>query len=396
MRKILIIMDGASDSGINTPLNSANIPNLNYLALNGKTGLMYTLQKGIAPESDVGVMSILGYNPKKYYRGRGPLEMKGMNVKFKEFTAFRANFATAKNGRIIDRRVGRNLSTKESIELSKSINKIKLSYNFLFKPTIEHRGLFIIKKKLPFNITNTDIGYKKLGLISSALSKFSNKFEFSKSLDKESRVTAEIINEFTLKSIELLKNHPVNKKRISKGYMPANIILLRDPGNELPNFPKRKNWVAINSMPLEIGISKLMGFKVIKAPLGKDYYQNLKNVSDYAIKYLKKYPKKNFYIHFKETDIPGHDGNFKEKQKMLEYLDEIFFSQIKYIKDSIVIVTCDHATPTNLRSHSKDPVPVLVHGLGKDYSKEFNEVSCSKGSLHINHGYELLSVIQNL
>ena len=205
-----------------------------------------------------------------------------------------------------------------------------------------------------------------------------------------------MINEFTLGSIEILNNHPINKRRISRGYMPANIILLRDPGNKLPKFPKKKNWIAINSMPLEIGISKLAGFKVIKVPLGKDYYENLKNVSDYSIKYLKKYPNKDFYIHFKETDIPGHDGNFKEKQRMVEYLDKVFFSELKNMKNSIIIVTCDHATPTTLRSHSKDPVPVLVHGLGKDYAKEFNELSCSKGSLHINHGYELLSTIQNL
>ena len=391
-------MDGAGDSGVKTPLSSANIPSLNYLARNGKCGLIYTLKKGIAPQSDVGVMSLLGYNPNKYYTGRGPLEMYGSGIKMDNFLALRANFATYSNHKIIDRRVGRNLSTKEALGLAKSINKIKLKEDFIFKPTVEHRGVLVFKKHLSEKVTNTDAAYKKYGKISHAEKHFNQDFVLCKPLSKEANITSSLINTFTLESIRILKKHSINKRRIKKGFLPANIILLRDAGNKLPKLPKKKNWIAINSMPLEIGISKLAGFKVIKSKIDKkgDYYKNLGNISKESIQSIKRYKHSNFYVHFKETDIPGHDGNFNEKTKMLEFIDKTFFSKIKDLKNTLIVVTADHATPVSLRAHSSNPVPVLIYGKDKDSVKLFNETACKKGSIHLNHGYELMKLIQNL
>jgi 2,3-bisphosphoglycerate-independent phosphoglycerate mutase len=398
MRIIFVIMDGAADHGTKTPLRAANIPSLNYLASNSKCGLIYTLKKGIAPESDVGVISLLGYNPEKYYTGRGPLEMYGSGIKLKNFLALRANFATYSNHKIVDRRVGRNLTTKEALLLSKDINKIKLKSDFIFKPTVEHRGVLVFKNNMSDKITNTDIAYKKHGSISSAESHFNNDFKLCKPLSKEAKNTSALINAFTLESIRILRHHKINKKRIKKGLLPANIILLRDAGNKMPKFPKRKNWIAINSMPLEIGISELAGFHVIRAKLDKggDYYKNLNNVSKAALKSIKKHKTSNFYVHFKETDIPGHDGKYWDKVKMIEFLDKKFFAKIKNLKNTLIVVTADHATPVSLRSHSSDPVPVLIYGKGKDNINAFNEFDCKKGSIHLKHGYELMKLIQNL
>lgn len=401
MRLIFVILDGAADKGPITPLKKAKIPSLNYLGKNGLTGLIYSVKKGISPESDIGVMSLLGYNPLKYYTGRGPLEMYGYGIKFKKFLALRANFATAINNKIIDRRVGRTLTSREAKILANSINKsIKLKKKFVFLPTTEHRGILVFKENLPSDITNTDSAYIKKGLFSKpkvSKDKIGHNLELSKPLVKNAGISSSLVNEFTIKSMELLKNHPINKIRIKKRLLPANLILLRDAGNRLPNLPKKKNWISVSSMPLEIGISRLAGFKIRKVRISKkpDYYRNLELISNTAISTIKNNPNKNVYVHFKETDIPGHDGNFKEKVKMLEFLDKKFFSKLKQIKDSIIVVTSDHATPCSLKAHSADPVPLLVYGLMKKKGTNFNEIDCKKGMIRLNEGYKLLELINN-
>ncbi len=402
MRIIFVILDGAADRGAITPLKKAKIPNLNYLGKNGITGLIYSVKKGISPESDIGVMSLLGYNPLKYYTGRGPLEMYGSEIKLKKFLALRANFATCAGNKIIDRRVARTLSSKEARILANSINKnLKLNKKFVFLPTIEHRGVLVFKESLPSNITNTDPAYVKKGVFSKpnvSKDKIDNELQLSRPLVKNAKISSSLVNEFTIKSMEILRNHPINKIRIRKGLLPANLILLRDAGNKLPNLPKKKNWISVSSMPLEIGISRLAGFKVKKARMSEEsnYYKNLELVANEAIKTIKNNPKANVYVHFKETDIPGHDGNFEEKVKMLEFLDKKFFSKIKQIKNSIIVVTSDHATPCSLKAHSADPVPILVYGLLKKKSTNFNEIDCKNGSIKLKHGYDLMDLIHNI
>ncbi len=169
MKKILyIILDGVGDRpipelGNKTPLEAANTPNMDALAKKGKQGLMYTVGKNIAPESDVAVICLLGYDAHKYYTGRGPLESFAEELDIKDGdAAFRVNFATIDDkGTIIDRRVGRNLSTEEAASLSEEINKkVKLKdADFIFKNTIGHRGVLVIKSKkskLSGMVTNTD------------------------------------------------------------------------------------------------------------------------------------------------------------------------------------------------------------------------------------------------
>lgn len=154
-----------------TPLEAADTPNMDFLAKTGKTGLMYAVGKGIAPESDVAVLSILGYDPLKYHAGRGALEALGAGLAMKDGDlALRCNFATLGPGnRIIDRRVGRSLTTEEATELAKAINEqMQLEshlVSFQFKGTISHRGALVIRskdKKLSGNITNTDPAYTRI------------------------------------------------------------------------------------------------------------------------------------------------------------------------------------------------------------------------------------------
>ncbi len=411
MKKILVILDGAADRPCKeldgkTPLEAAYTPNLDYMAKNGKGGYIYIVDKETAPESDVAVMAILGYNPYKYHTGRGPLEAYGAGIKLgKDFLALRTNFATVNgNKNLIERRAGRTFTTEEGKILEKEINKINLGVPFMFKHTTEHRGVLVLKGKFSTNISNTDPGYERKGNFGVASNKNNNTIRGCIPLDDSelSRHTANTLNYFTERAYSVLKNHEVNRKRIEKGLYPANIILTRDPGNKLPKLEKKKNWCAVVGLPLERGIAKLAGIKVLKFeyPEIKDYdvdkhlMESLKTEIKYSKYYLKKYFNRfdGFYLHFKGFDVMGHDGKAVEKEKMIRYIDAEFFSFLRKL-NAVIAVTSDHATPCSLKRHTSDPVPLLIYGKGKDSIKRFNEKECRKGKIKGITGKSIVKLI---
>jgi 2,3-bisphosphoglycerate-independent phosphoglycerate mutase len=279
MKKILyIVLDGLGDLPIKelnnkTPLEAALTPNLDRLAQSGKTGIVYPVAKGIAPESDIAVISLLGYDAHKYYTGRGPLEAfaEGLVINDGDL-ALRVNFATVSEDAktIKDRRVGRNLTTDEATSLSKEINsKVTLSSaTFEFKNTIGHRGVLVIRgmrSKLSGWITNTDPAYEREGAFGVAKEKFENLVAESQPMpgyenNPEAKEAALLLNEFTQKSHKALSECAVNKKRVSENKMPGNVILSRDAGDHLPKFPKIDSLYNIKfgsfvQMPVERGIA---------------------------------------------------------------------------------------------------------------------------------------------
>jgi len=402
MKTLFIVLDGAADAGNNTPYERAYKPNLDFLAKNGRLGLVQTVRKGIAPESDFAVMAILGYDPYKYFTGRGPLEAYGAGVKLgKQFLALRTNFATVELDKIMDRRVGRSLTTKEAKELEKAISKeVKLPCKFLFKSTTEHRGVLVLYGKFSDKVSNVDPAYEKDGSFGIAVALSNNFIQRCNPLSKKAEKTAEIINSFVEQSRQVLDKHAVNKARDSQGLPKANAILPRDAGNKLPKLPEKNKWAAIVGMPLEIGIAELAGMKIlkIKYPLIKtsDAYKHIYECLDAEIKDSIKYLKANwnkydcFYLHFKETDIPGHDGKPEEKARMIEILDKKFFSFAKTLKAKI-IVTSDHATPCELKAHSDGLVPLLVYdNKKKDGLSTFSERECENGSIGTLLGKDIL------
>ncbi|MCM8778508.1 MAG: alkaline phosphatase family protein [Candidatus Omnitrophica bacterium] len=414
MKKIIyIVLDGLGDRphpnfGNKTPLEAAIIPHLNYLAENGQVGLVYTVGKNIAPESDVAVISILGYDAHKYYTGRGPLECfaEGLEVKEGDL-AYRVNFATlGKNKEIIDRRVGRNLTTREASLLAREINeKVKLTdAEFIFKNTIGHRGVLLIKSKrgkLSHRVTNTDPAYGKEGVFGVAKEKFENFMEkcFPEDNSSEAKLSADLTNEFMEKSQKVLGESEVNKKRIKEGKLPANVILTRDAGDRLPSFPSLGEKFGVNfgcfvEMPVEKGIALLTGMEVIDLPsltgdFEKDYSRRVKK----ALEAVKKYT--GLYIHLKGPDEPAHDGNFLKKKEVIEAIDKFFFGNILPhidLNNYIIAVTSDHSTPCILKAHSADPVPLLVCGgnIEKDSVKSFSEKQASLGKLKELEGKAVL------
>jgi 2,3-bisphosphoglycerate-independent phosphoglycerate mutase len=397
--------------GNRTPLEAAETPNMDFLAKNGKTGLMYTVGKGVAPESDVAVISILGYDPFKYSTGRGILEAVGANITVNDGDlALRCNFATLGRGKeIVDRRVGRNLTTEEATKLSKAVNEeVTLeSYpaDFEFKNTIGHRGALVIKsmeKLLSSRITNTDPAYSRLEELGVAKTKIEMVLKKCEPMDKaeESRNSAKLVNEFVEKSHIVLDQHEVNKRRAAEGKLKANVILTRDAGHLLPKFfninkEYSVRFVSLTDMPVERGISKLVGMDTTILPppshdLKKDCTLRIEKLIDLFPSY------DCFYIHIKGPDEPGHDGEFNLKTKLISIIDKYFLGRLLNrinLENFIICVTADHATPCKLKAHSDDPVPLLISGnkVKGDGVSKFSEKECKKGSLGIlEHGTKLM------
>jgi 2,3-bisphosphoglycerate-independent phosphoglycerate mutase len=415
MKGIFVILDGMGDLPTEslddkTPLEVAETPNMNFLATRGEMGYMYSVRPGFVPESDEAIVSIFGNE--LISSSRGQLEARGAGINLTHGDlAFRVNFATidsltGKN--IIDRRAGRTLTTTEAEGLAKSLNKIILPCKFLFKPTIQHRAALVFKGGFSDNISENDPTYF------GGQAKSSEKIIPIMPLedDENAQYAANIVNEFLDKAFEVLDHHPINEARRKRGLLPANYLLIRGPGIDVPKLKLYSKWLSVAYMPLEKGFSQLSGMKVFSFDYpklkGLDVYENLteglKKACSFSIKVLRRNKNKfdYAYVHIKETDLPGHDNKPMEKIAMLEYLDKTLFKFLREFappNNIKVVVTADHSTPCKLKKHSADPVPVLFYNqslpkIEKRFSfkgkqsmenkiagKKFSEREARKGNL---------------
>ena len=410
VKLVYVLLDGVGDlphPALNhlTPLEAAYTPNMDLLARNGTMGMVYSVGKGVAPESDIAVLSMLGYKFKREdYVGRGVIEAIGSNIDFKDGDlAMRGNFATIDNKlNIIDRRAGRAIERYEAETLSKAIHdSVKLTNgSFVLIPTIGHRVVLSIRAndgKLSADISNTDPAYAKvkgMGVAKPAGAKF--KLVECKPLNKSSssKLAAKLINEFTKKSLKILKGHEINKNRKNAGKMAINCILLRDAGNRTPRLePVSKlhgiNFCCIVDMPVERGIAKVTNMQAFDAGGISDYEQKAK----VAARCLEQYDA--VYVHIKGPDEFGHDGDAKGKKRSIEEIDQRFFGVLlnsASIDDVAIVVSGDHSTPCIKKGHSADPVPLLVSGkmVKRDNLERFAERYAAKGTLGSLNGYEVL------
>lgn len=405
MKGVLVIIDGMGDRpckklGGKTPLEAAEKPNLDYLAKNGLIGEMYPVSKSFVPGTSEAIVSIFGEDWQNY--PRGGLEALGEGIELeKGDLALRANFATIdnlKDKNIIDRRAGRTLSTKEAQILAKAISHISLSNKFLFKSTLQHRGILVFKGGFSDSITEMDPAYHSLKKSETG------KLRFCRALDDDenSEYTANLVNDFVEKSFNVLDKHPVNELRRKKGLLPANIILVRGGGIEVKRISKYKNWACASSVPVAKGICKAMGINLFefgaidfKKDINKNLRKNLLKDIKKSIKLMKRKWKKfdYFLIYLKEPDVFGHDNKPLEKKEIIELIDKKLFSSLKKyaVKYGIKIaVTADHSTPCELKQHSADPVPVLLCSGKEETKKEglnlFSEKQAKKGRLGIFEG----------
>jgi 2,3-bisphosphoglycerate-independent phosphoglycerate mutase len=219
---------------------------------------------------------------------------------------------------------------------------------------------------------------------------------------EEARAAAALVNEFTRRGHDLLDRDPVNQRRRAAGKMPGNLILVRDAGDHRPTMPSIEERFGVRfgcfvEMPVERGIAQLTGMEVIPVPVsGEDKAGVYQRWAETAVERIRGLG--GLYIHTKGPDEPGHDGKPDAKRAIIELIDRVFFGALlpRITLDAVLIaVTADHATPCALRSHSDDPVPLLLAGAGvaSDGGPGFGETVCARGSLGTLKGVDVMPLL---
>jgi 2,3-bisphosphoglycerate-independent phosphoglycerate mutase len=418
---IYVILDGLGDDPIaafdgRTPLEAASTPFLDGLAGRGANGSVVTVGEGVAPESDIAVFAILGYDPYAHHTGRGPIEALGAGLGFERGDlAYRVNFATVTRTTdgwdIVDRRVGRNLTSDEARALAAEVNqKVQIDgASFEFRATVGHRGVVVFHAQgEPFSglVENSDPAYGRDGLMGVAKETFDERVVevtpvAGSERDSAAERAAAVTNEWLAAVHEVLEASEVNRRRREQGQLPGNFVLSRDGGDHLPELTPLQEKFGLDmgcfvELPVEIGIARLTGMREIDAPTAgaeRDQYTSWAELA-----FDKASEHDGLYIHLKGPDVPAHDGDHDAKRKSIEDIDRLFFGPLLSALDldsSIVAVTADHSTSCPRKAHTDGPVPLLVAGAGIDADpvSSYGESASRDGSLGRLMGPEIMPML---
>jgi 2,3-bisphosphoglycerate-independent phosphoglycerate mutase len=408
---LYVCLDGLADDPIpefdgRTPLEAAATPVMDAMAARGASGLVHTVGEDIAPESDIAVFAILGYDPREEHPGRGVLEALGSGMAFADGDlAYRVNFATQQDGEIVDRRVGRDLSSEDARALAEEVNRgVRLpEATFELAATVEHRGALVIRSDtgpLSAEVTNTDPAYAREGPLGVALETFDNRVATAEPLEagEEAHRAAELTNRFVQDAARVLEGSSTNARRRNEGRLAANLILTRDGGDHLPRLTPIRDrfgpeWGCFVEMPVERGIALALGMGAVDAPTGIPRREQYAAWAALAAEALGGYDA--LYVHIKGPDVPAHDGRAEDKRDVVSDIDEAFFAELLPRIDPgrvLIAVTADHSTSCLRKAHTADPVPLLVTGPGvsSDLTESFGERAAADGRLGTLRGVEIV------
>lgn len=399
MKTIIILADGAADEPIaelggKTPLQAAKKPYIDMLAAKGKSGELDTIPAGFKPGSEIANLSVLGYDVPKVFEGRGSLEAASMGVDILPGEmAMRCNLICIEDGKIKNHSAG-HISSEEAKELilflDKELNDGKVS----FYPGVSYRHLLKLKggnKNLdctaPHDVTGTP--YKEVLI---------------KGETAEAQETADYLNQLIIKSQELLKDHPVNKKRIAEGKDPANSIWPWSPGyhpqmQTLQELFGIKSGSVISAVDLIMGIGVYAGLKLIHVEGATGLYNtNYEGKAQAAIEALKK---DDFvYLHIEASDEAGHEGDYELKTKTIEYLDNrvvktIYEATKDWDEPLTIAILPDHPTPCAIKTHTNKPIPFVIYRSNgeADSVQVYDEFESPKGAYGLIRGKEFMETL---
>jgi 2,3-bisphosphoglycerate-independent phosphoglycerate mutase len=371
---VLVSLDGLGglprpETGL-SELETARLPNLSRLATASACGLIRHVAPGITPGSGPGHLGLFGYDPLRYVVGRGVLEALGIEFDLRAGdVAARGNFCSVDPaGLITDRRAGR-ISTETCIRLVERLRTIHLTgVDAFVEPVKEHRFVLVLRgPALGGRLSETDpqaLGKPPLPV---------------RGLDAASGATATLVNRFVEEAARRLRDAA-----------PANMVLLRgfDQLPQLPRFPDAfaLRAAAIAAYPMYRGLARLVGMEILKT--GSTFADEVATLREHWNGY------DFFFVHYKDTDKAGEDGDFEGKVAALERFDAAL-PGIEALEPDVLVITGDHATPSILAAHGWQPVPVLVRSryCGADAVRDFTERACLGGSLGTMPSFHLMPLV---
>jgi 2,3-bisphosphoglycerate-independent phosphoglycerate mutase len=388
MKYAIIIPDGAADLPIDelggkTPLEAADIPNMDWIASHGKSGTVRTVPKDMPPGSDVAILSVLGYDPRQYYTGRAPLEAAAQDLKVApDEWIFRCNLVTIVDEAMEDYAAG-HIKSEEAAALIAELNRQLGGPHVHFYPGVGYRHLMTFKGDCnvvttpPHDITGKPIaGHLPTGS------------------------GADLLRTLTQRSWAILEGHEVNSVRRDLGENPANSIWLWGQGKmpELPSFIERfgVKGAAITAVDLVRGLAKLIGWECVPVSGATGYLDtNYAGKGQAAVEALNRFDL--VVVHVEATDEAGHAANAAGKVQALTQIDKHIvgpvLERLKAEGDQWrILVLPDHPTPCSLRTHTAEPVPFAIAGrrIAAVVQEPFNESNARAGDLHVTRGHELM------
>jgi len=396
MKYVTILIDGMADEETpaldgKTPLEYANIPVINELAKYSELGLVKTVPEGMPPGSDVANLSVMGYAPDVYHTGRSPLEAASVGVELSDTdVTFRCNFVTVSDEKeysektMIDHSAG-DITSEEAQELVEALKAELETDEIKYYAGVSYRNLIVWKEgPLEFKLVppHDFLGKTIKNYLPSG--KFGN-----------------VIYDMTLRSHEILKNHPVNIARVEKGLNPANSVWIWGEGKKpsLDSFKEKfgVEGAAISAVDLIKGIAICAELESIDIPGATGNLEtNFEGKAQGVIDALK--AGKDFvYLHLEAPDECGHQGHLGNKIKSIEIIDQKVVKFLKAELDKLgedykIMILPDHPTPVRTRTHTSDPVPYMIYDsrdLAEKGSVAYNERTCGATGNYFPEGCKL-------
>lgn len=397
MKYVVVLGDGMADWPLEelqgqTPLSYAQTPMMDALAAVSEIGTVPTIPEGMAPGSDTANLSVMGYNPKKYYTGRSPLEALSIGVDMKDSdVVYRCNIVTLteedapyEEQAILDHSAD-EISTEEAEVLLKDVAKELANETFQFYTGTSYRHCMIWDKGEVLDLTPPhDVLTRKIGRYLPA---------------------DPVLRHMQERSYEILKDHPVNLKRKAEGLNPANSFWFWGAGTKpvLTSFEEiyHKKGVMISAVDLLKGIAVGAEMdRVIVEGANGGLHTNYEGKAEAAVKALTKDGYDFAYIHVEAPDEMGHQGSIEKKVQAIEYLDSRLIRLVKEGLDASgedyrMLILPDHPTPIKVRTHVAEPVPYLLYDstAPETHTWHYNEKEAEKGGVAIAHGWDLMGYL---
>ncbi len=388
MKYAILIGDGMADYpipelGFKSILEKANTANMDAMVKAGQEGLVKNIPDNLPAGSDVAALSLLGYDPAKFYTGRGPLEAANMGVDLQDDeTAFRCNTVTVDKAVMTDYSAG-HISTEDAKILIEYMQSKLGTDKVHFYPGMSYRHLTVIKGDYAALKTTPphDISGQKIEPY------------------LPTGPGQELVRGLMFDSVPLLETHLVNQRRIDKNKRPCNMIWLWGQGKkpQLASFKEKFGLTGsiISAVNLIKGLGRYAGLNVIEVPGATGYIDtNYRGKAEYALRSLEK---NDFvFVHVEAPDEAGHNGDVQMKIKAVEDFDhEVVgrvYEGIKKFGDYRIIVLPDHPTPVSLKTHTRDAVPFVVAGSDIPASGllRFDELTVKKTKNIYDQGFKLI------